>query len=173
MRRAERSAAGGAFSHEALSLANDAEVSVHSLHVKPSNGNEHVEHDASGAETETGTETAAYARARARREENTKREHAKLRGVALGIADDDCSTAARDAALSFGRVIAPLARRTDARFPGGGEGQGEDPVSGFSPGATPSGSPGVGGAVAFPLSSQEKREIPKRTRRLSASALVA
>ena len=174
LRRAERSAAGGAFSHEALSLANDAEVSVsmHSLHVKPSNGNERVEHDASGAEPET----AAYARARARREENTKREHAKLRGVALGIADDDCSTAARDAALSFGRVIAPLARRTDARLPGGGEGQGEDSVSGFSPGATPSGSPGVGGAVAFPLSSTDTREIPKKTRRLSAStasALVA
>ena len=172
LRRAERSAAGGAFSHEALSLANDAEVSVlvHSLHVKPSNGNEHVEHDASGAETET----AAYARARARREENTKREHAKLRGVALGIAEDDCSNAARDAALSFGRVIAPLARLTDARFPGGGEGQGEDSVSGFSPGATPSGSPGVGGAVAFPESTDARAE--KRTRRLSAStasALVA
>jgi hypothetical protein len=173
LRRAERSAAGGAFSHEALSSANDAEVSVsvHSLHVKPSNGT----NTSNTTRRETEPETAAYARARARREENTKREHAKLRGVALGIAEDDCSTAARDAALSFGRVIAPLARRTDARLPGGGEGQGEDSVSGFSPGATPSGSPGVGGAVAFPLSSQDTR-AEKKTRRLSAStasALVA
>ena len=76
------------------------------------------------------------------------------------------------AALSFGRVIAPLARRTDAREGGRGEDEGEDFANAdASPSVTPSGSPGVGVAVAFP-----ETQDSKNTRRLSAStasALVA
>ena len=69
---------------------------------------------------EDATATLAYARARVRREEKTRLEHAKLRGVALGIGggspsdDANVTKAARAAALSHGRVVAPLALLTDA-----------------------------------------------------------